>query len=304
MLHDAGMDIRAPTGELVRAHTVLRARRRIAAGAPNWALSSAGLDGLRGRVRTAAAEEDGGDGPRTGRATGNAPENPATEGAGDDPWAAGLADFDRLVERSERALSPNVAATNEREALVYDLDWDEDARLAEWRATVAATASLPPLLAAALAAQAWDDIAPLQHMPWLGRLLTATLLRARNKTRAHLLCFNAGLRALPRKLRPDTQSAARTMTLLGAMAAAAEAGMKDHDRWLLARRQMERKLAGRRSTSHMPALVDLVLATPIASANMIGRQLGITPRAAQNLVAELGLREATGRGRYRAWGVL
>jgi HTH DNA binding domain len=34
------------------------------------------------------------------------------------------------------------------------------------------------------------------------------------------------------------------------------------------------------------------------------RKLRITPHAAQNLVAELGLREATGRGRYRAWGII
>ena len=36
----------------------------------------------------------------------------------------------------------------------------------------------------------------------------------------------------------------------------------------------------------------------------VGGGLKITPRAAQDLVAELGLREATGRGRYRAWGIL
>jgi hypothetical protein len=89
-----------------------------------------------------------------------------------------------------------------------------------------------------------------------------------------------------------------------AVAAAAETGMKDHDRWLLARQLLERKLAGRRSTSHLAALIDLVLAHPIASAGLIAKELGVTPRAAQNLVAELGLREATGRGRYRAWGIL
>jgi len=34
VLHDAGMDIRVPSHELTRAHTVLRARRRIADAAP------------------------------------------------------------------------------------------------------------------------------------------------------------------------------------------------------------------------------------------------------------------------------
>jgi len=46
-----------------------------------------------------------------------------------------------------------------------------------------------------------------------------------------------------------------------------------------------------------------VLARPIVSAGMIAKELKITSRAAQDLVGELGLREATGRGRYRAWGI-
>ncbi len=50
VLHDAGMDIRAPTHELTRAHAVLRARRRIADAVPGWALSPAGLEALRGRA--------------------------------------------------------------------------------------------------------------------------------------------------------------------------------------------------------------------------------------------------------------
>ena len=80
--------------------------------------------------------------------------------------------------------------------------------------------------------------------------------------------------------------------------------MKDHDRWLLARKQLESKLTGRRSSSKLPALVDLILARPIASASMVAVALGVTPRAAQTMAAELGLREMTGRGRYRAWGIL
>ena len=63
-------------------------------------------------------------------------------------------------------------------------------------------------------------------------------------------------------------------------------------------------IARRTTTPKLPALLDFVLIRPIVSAGMIAAELKITPRAAQNLVVELSLREATGRGRYRAWGIL
>ena len=91
---------------------------------------------------------------------------------------------------------------------------------------------------------------------------------------------------------------------LEAITAAAAAGLKDHDRWLNQRTLLARKLAGRRATSKLPALLDYMLTRPIASAGTIAKELKITPRAAQDLVGELGLREVTGRGRYRAWGIL
>src|SRR5260221_247160 len=63
VLHDAGMDIRAPTHELTRARAVLRARRRIAEAKPDWAVSSAGLAALRGRGGQGDRKEKDGDNP-------------------------------------------------------------------------------------------------------------------------------------------------------------------------------------------------------------------------------------------------
>jgi HTH DNA binding domain len=37
---------------------------------------------------------------------------------------------------------------------------------------------------------------------------------------------------------------------------------------------------------------------------MIEKELKVTMQGALNLVAELSLREMTGRGRFRAWGVV
>ena len=101
---------------------------------------------------------------------------------------------------------------------------------------------------------------------------------------------------------PD--STTKLLAVLDGFAEAARWGMKEHDRWLLARRRLDRRLVGRRSNSSLPALVELVIARPILSTGLIARELKVTPRAAQDLVAELDLREMTGRRRYRAWGIL
>ena len=43
VLHDAQMDIRAPSHELVIAHRIVRARRRVARNDPGWAISRSGI---------------------------------------------------------------------------------------------------------------------------------------------------------------------------------------------------------------------------------------------------------------------
>ena len=101
---------------------------------------------------------------------------------------------------------------------------------------------------------------------------------------------------MPRERRRARDATTRWLTFVEAVTLGAEQGLKDHDRWLLARGLLARKLAGRRKHSKLPALIDLVLARPLVSAGMIAADLGVTPRAAQDLVADLGLREMTGRG--------
>jgi hypothetical protein len=281
VLHDAARDVHAPTHELTRAHTVLRARRRIAQHNPGWALTPDGLAALRGVE---------GRGPSDHEAA-------LTDSTSDDPE---LAKIDAVLARSTRALA---SVSIDRDPFIFDPDWDEDARLADWQKILADTNNYPPVLAAALAWDAWDTIQPLQHRFWLGPLLVAALLRACAKTRAHLACLNIGLRTIGRERRRALDQTTRLIGFLDAATAAATAGLKEHDRLMLARAQLMHRLGDRRKTSHLPTLIDLVLARPLVSTTLIADELAISARAAQNLVLELGLRELTGRGRYRAWAI-
>jgi predicted transcriptional regulator len=73
---------------------------------------------------------------------------------------------------------------------------------------------------------------------------------------------------------------------------------------MLAREQMQRKLRGRRSNSRLPQLVDMMMRSPLVSSQMVEKELAVTQQGALKLISDLNLREITGRGRFRAWGVL
>jgi hypothetical protein len=312
VLHDAGHDIRTPTHELTIARDVLRTRRRIAKHPAAWALSADGLRSLRGQAWPGAS--DGAD--RTVENRGHAPEVKAAAGAGkgievgdQNPLAAELAAIDALLARSETTLAaaraPGPARARERAPLVYDLDWDEDERLDEWRVVLTESEGLPTVLRAIVLLDAWNVLQVLEHAPWLGRLLAGSVLREAGVTTSHhLAAINLGLKSIPVDRRRHGRRETRLLAIAQGLLAAAEAGLKEHDRLALARQMMERKLAGRRASSKLPELIELITARPLVSAGMIAETLEVTPQAARRIVGELGLREMTGRGRFRAWGVL
>ena len=71
----------------------------------------------------------------------------------------------------------------------------------------------------------------------------------------------------------------------------------------LERQRLLRKTIGRRLNSHMAATIDFILTKPLVNAGMVARHLKITSKGAHALIAELELRELTGRSRYRAWTI-
>lgn len=292
VLHDALMDSRMPSHALTIAHAVLRMRRQIAGRSPDWALGSAGIQQLLGR-----AVDDT-------RPTGI--ESSKTVDDDVDPL---LSDVDRLLARTDALLKGAASdrpklETVVRDALLYDDDWDEDARLQEWQDCLATTRHLPPLMRAALIHDAWFSLEVVQRSSWVGRLLTAAFLRQSGLATDHLPTISLGLRTKRPDERRSPNRLIRLRAFFESIEDAADTTMKEHDRLLLAREQMQCKLKGRRSNSRLPKLMEMVLRSPVISSQMVEKELQVTQQGALKLISELNLREITGRGRFRAWGIL
>jgi hypothetical protein len=310
VLHDAHMDSRTPSHELTIAHAVLRSRRRIWTAEPGWALSASGLTVLAG---TGSKGEE------------RAPEvksleaSPDTElgDETDEVLSAELAEIDAVLARSQRLLDNHLARTVAEEmvekpkerpddplGLFGDDEWDETQRLRDWRSVIPLADELPPVLGAAILFEAWEKIEPLRRQHWLGGLVVASYLRARGKVTSHLFSFYTGLKVVRHERRRARDRFTRLQAFLEGMSESAANGLKEMDRLSLARTQMEMRFKDRRSNSSLPELAKFVLSRPMVSSSMVARELRVTSRGALNLLNDIGIREITGRGRYRAWGII
>jgi hypothetical protein len=95
VLHDAHMDVRAPSHELTIAHAILRARRRIWTSEAPWALSDAGISVLTGI---------GGEQDRAPESKSAYPDHDEDDHEPDALLTAELAEIDAVLARSSRLL--------------------------------------------------------------------------------------------------------------------------------------------------------------------------------------------------------
>ncbi|MER8911795.1 RHE_PE00001 family protein [Mesorhizobium sp. M0854] len=308
VLHDAHMDIRTPTHELTRAHAVLRTRRRIFAQKPDWALSRDGFLALTGRGGATPAS---GPKSRDGQGAGaNSFEADGRDDAEDDLLAEEFSEIDAVLARSSKILSGadmpgRKEETSRRDrpepqnGLIYDFDWNEEERLAEWQDVIARPRDLPVVLRAALLLDAWSDIEVLQHAAWL-----AALLRQEGLAANHLASLHLGAKNIPRERRRARNRSDRLLALLDAIHEAALAGLKEHDSAGAGQKPDGAK------TPRAPRQLEIGRCdrTRAVPATRLGRHDPGAAKSDKTGGAQSGrrawLREMTGRGRFRALGIV
>jgi Protein of unknown function (DUF1612)/HTH DNA binding domain len=208
---------------------------------------------------------------------------------------------DALFERRLRGV--------DRDELLYDLgeeDWDEDARLDQWRTIIGELDGLPTMLKAAIAWDAWLRIEPLHGESWRSTALAASMLRAGGLTQHHLMAIGIGGRRSRYRDDGRLPFEQRLKGFLDWILLAAEAGQKELQRLALAEKVLRQVARHSHVDSRLPALIDLVMSRPIISAEIVKRELKVTDTGFRRLREALGtsVKELSGRRRYQVWGVL
>jgi hypothetical protein len=273
VLHDAQMDIRAPSQGLGLAHGLIRARRKSLVGGVNL-MSPEGALWLAGR------------GPEPSH------RKPAPGNRGARPEDLSL------VEDLSRCLNAVSAGVTEGPRPALE-DWCE--------VILALQGQAPALLVAAVGLETWRIINPLPREPFVGAILVAWWLTDRRRVTSHLMGLELAVRRqgpLPSRLAAEPPEA-RLLFHLQTLSAAGSLGSEELRRLALVRQLLTHQVAGRRKGSRAGDLAELLLANPVVSAPMAAERLGVSQQAVRSLIPTLGssVRELTGRQRFQAWRV-
>lgn len=220
-------------------------------------------------------------------------------------WRKALrTDADKLLQ-SDR---PGEALSLEPEARNRDLSYWHGCTseiIEKWRAVVRRTSTFPPLLAAAVACDAWLHYQRGSSATWRAGLLGALVLKARRKTQSFLLPFDTGRVRAGDEDHLEFGFIERVARQFDWIEAAMGLVRGEVQRLTLAEQMLRKRLDGRRKTSHLPQLVELFLRLPVVSVPMAAKVLRCSSQAVEQMIVELGStpRLLTERKRYRVWGI-
>ena len=326
VLHDAGMDVRAPSTGVVRAQRILDERRSLARRAPEAVLAPEALSRLIG-VAAESGQGKARDEETGMAAAASAAARPAVSGPWDMPkpyaddglWpdpdecdvgdglempdeegealdqgrsraATGdLATIDALLARTGRLLGAFEGPPPETAPLrLRDPDYGASTRLMAWLDALRAAEDAPAVLATAIAIDAWLALEPAERGGEVGFSLAATILRQRDIAAHHLPALGLGYRKGRFRWSPHQAQAARLAGLIEAMQGSAQLADSDLKRLTLAREVMARRCEGRRGNSRLKELVDLFMASPLVTVQMATEKLKVTQQAVEVMLRELG----------------
>lgn len=328
VLHDGGMDVRAPSTGVVRAARIVRERRSLARRANETVLAPNALRRLIGvaaeREEVDAKDKEAGQAeaaasagvrpsasqpwemPRPFADDGLWPDPDEIDDRDgleplddeeDDPLAqdnsraatGDLAAIDALLARTGRILHAFERPLPETAPLrLRDPDYGAVDRLVAWLGTLSAAEDAPAVLATAIGLDAWLMLEPAERGGEVGFALAANVLRQRGVAAHHLPTLGLGLRKGGFRWSLHQARAVRLAGLIEAIHTSARLADSDLKRLALAREVMGRRCEGRRGNSKLPQLVDLFMASPLVTVQMTTEKLKVTPQAVEAMLKELG----------------
>ena len=328
VLHDAGMDVRAPSTGVVRAARIVRERRSLARRAPEAVLAPDALRrliGVVGESEPVKGKDEGAGLSESTAGTGgrlqefhpwDMPKPFAEDGLWPDPdevdeddepepmddeegeqFAQGgsraasgdLAAMDALLARTGRMLDAFEGPLPETAPLrLRDPDYGAVDRLVAWLGALSAAEDAPAVLATAIGLDAWLMLEPAERGGEVGFAVAANVLRQRWVAAHHLPMLGLGLRKGGFRWSLHQAQAVRLAGLIEAIHTSARLADSDLKRLALAHEVMLRRCEGRRGNSRLKELVDLFMASPLVTVQMATEKLKVTPQAVEAMLKELG----------------